>query len=70
MYGSKCSNKNCSDAKHLLNHFPKTHRSFLRKITIDLLYFETFMTSIYERKISAEVRLIHAEQISYIISSF
>ena len=32
--------------------------------------FPTFMTSIYEKKISAEVRLIHAEQMSYVISSF
>ena len=62
-------------------HFPKIHRSVLRKLTIDLLYF-SFMTSIYEQKISAEVRLIHAEQMSlynfiilrskclFIISSF
>ena len=31
--------------------------------------FETFMTSIYEKKISAEGRLIHAEQMPYIVSS-
>ena len=47
-----------------LNHFPKTHRSVLRKITIDLFIFEMFMTSIYEKKILTEVLLIHAEQMS------
>ena len=26
--------------------------------------FDTFMTSLFEKKISAEVRLIHAEQMS------
>ena len=46
----------------MVRHFPKIHRSVLRKITIDLLYLETFMASIYEKKISAEVRLFHAEQ--------
>ena len=47
-------------------HFPKIRRSVLCKITIDLFLvdgiFETCMASIYEKKISAEVRLIHAEQ--------
>ena len=47
-----------------LNHLPKTHRSVLRKITIDLFIFEMFMTSIYEKKILTEVLLIHAEQMS------
>ena len=47
----------------LTKHFLKIHRSALRKIAIEILYFETFMTSIYEKKISAEVPLIHAKQI-------
>ena len=47
--------------KHV--HFPIIHRIVLCKITIDL-FFETFMMSICEKKISAEARLIHAEQIS------
>ena len=47
-----------------INHFPKIHRSVLCKITIDLLYFEMFVTSIYEEKVSARVQLIYAEQIS------
>ena len=46
------------------NHFPKIYWSVLRKITIDLFIFETFMTSICEKKILVEVRIIHAEQIS------
>ena len=47
-------------------HFPKIHRSVLRKITIDLLYFwDVYDVNLWE-KISAEVRLIHAERISYI----
>ena len=45
-------------------HFPKIHRSVLRNIAIDYCIFETFMTSICEKKMSAEVRLIHAKQIS------
>ena len=45
-------------------HFPKIHRSVLFKITIIYFIFETFMTSICEKKNSAEVQLIHAEQIS------
>ena len=58
-----------TEKKH--NHFPKTHRSVLRKIKIDLLHFEVFMTSIYEKKVSAEVQLILAEQMpvyNFIIS--
>ena len=47
-----------------INHFPKIHRSVLCKITIDLLYFEMFVTSIYEEKVSARVQLIYAEQTS------
>ena len=49
--------------KFSITTFRKSIEVFLRKITIDLLYFlRRFMTSIYEKKkISAEVRLIHAE---------
>ena len=45
-------------------HFQKIHKSVLRKIANIYCIFETFMTSVCEKKISAEVRLIHAEQIS------
>ena len=44
--------------------FPKIYRVALRKITIDLLHFWDLQTPIYEKKNSAEVRLIYAEQIS------
>ena len=49
-----------------INHFPKIHRSALRKITVDCCIFETFMAIIYEEKISGEVELIliHSEQMS------
>ena len=40
-----------------LFHFPKIYRSALSN-------FETFMTSIWEKKISAEVQLNHAKQMS------
>ena len=46
----------------IVAHFPKIHRSVLRKITIDLLYFLD-VYEVCEKKISPEVRLIHAEQI-------
>ena len=46
-------------------HFPKIHISVLRKIAIDLLYFWDFYdVNLWEKQISAEVRLIHAKQIS------
>ena len=45
-------------------HFSKIHRSILRKITIDLLYFwDVYDISLWE-KTSTEVRLIYAEQMS------
>ena len=47
-------------------HFPKIHRSVLCKITFYFI-FEMFMTSICEKNISAEVRLIHVEQVSLYI---
>ena len=45
-------------------HFPKIHRSVLRKITIDILYFWDVYESVYEKKVLAEVQLVHAEQMS------
>ena len=47
-------------------HFPKIHRSVLCKITF-YFNFEMFMTSICEKNISAEVRLIYVEQVSLYI---
>ena len=47
-------------------HFPKIHRSVLCKITFYFI-FEMFMTSICEKNISAEVRLIYVEQVSLYI---
>ena len=49
---------------HFSNHFPKTVEVFFVKKQLIYFIFETFMTSICEKKISAEVRLIHAEQMS------
>ena len=46
-----------------LNHFPKIHRSFLHKITIDLLYFwGVYDGNLWEKNLT-EVWLINAEQI-------
>ena len=56
-----------SEAKISLS---KNHKSVLRKITIDLSYFWDVYDVNLREKNSAEVRLIHAEQISCIISSF
>ena len=47
-------------------HFPKIHISVLCKITFYFI-FEMFMTSICEKNISAEVRLIYVEQVSLYI---
>ena len=47
-------------------HFPKIHRSVLCKITFYFI-FEMFMTSICEKNISAELRLIYVEQVSLYI---
>ena len=47
-------------------HIPKIHRSVLCKITFYFI-FEMFMTSICEKNISAEVRLIYVEQVSLYI---
>ena len=47
-------------------HFPKIHRSVLCKITFYFI-FEMFMTSVCEKNISAEVRLIYVEQVSLYI---
>ena len=47
-------------------HFPKIHRSVLCKITFYFI-FEMLMTSICEKNISAEVRLIYVEQVSLYI---
>ena len=39
-----------------INHFPKIHRSVLRKVTIDLLYiFEMFLMSIYGKKLLTQL---------------
>ena len=53
----------CQNIKHKY-HFPKIRRSVLRKIIKDLLHFRDVYDVIYEKKFLAEVRLIHAEQIS------
>ena len=46
-------------------HFPKIHRSVLGEIKIDLLYFwNVYDVNLWEKKNSAEVRLVHAEQVS------
>ena len=46
-------------------HFPKIHRSVLCKIIIDLLYFwDVYDVNLLKKENSAEVRHIHAEQIS------
>ena len=47
-------------------HFPKICRSVLCQITFYFI-FEMFMTSICEKNISAEVRLIYVEQVSLYI---
>ena len=47
-----------------IQHIPKIHRSALCKITIDLLYFWDVSDVNLWKKISAEVRFIHAEQMS------
>ena len=44
-----CCEMNVFFSDLFINHLPKIHRSVLRKVAIDLLYFETFMTSIYEK---------------------
>ena len=45
-------------------HFPKIHRSALHKITIDPLHFwEVYDVNLW-KKVSAEVWLIHVEQVS------
>ena len=51
------------DGSTFQEHFPKIHRSVLRKIAKIYCIFETFMTSSM-RKTSVEVRLILAEQMS------
>ena len=56
--------KNQKPRMHFSNHFPKTVEVFSVKKQLIYFIFETFMTSICEKKISAEVRLIHAEQMS------
>ena len=54
-----------------MNYFPEIHRSVPCKITINLLYFKDIYDVKLCEKMLAEVRLIHAEQMSlYIISSF
>ena len=45
-------------------HFLKIRRSVLCKITTDLFYFLDVYDVICEKKLSVEVRLIHAEQTS------
>ena len=46
------------------SHFSKIHGSVLCKIAIDLLYFwDVYDVNLWE-EISAEVQLVHAEQIS------
>ena len=54
----------CAFVLLFLRHFPKIHKSGLCKIKKIYCIFETFMTSIYEKKISTEKRLIYAKQIS------
>ena len=44
--------------------FQKSIEVFSVKYQLIYCVFETFMTSIYENKISAKVRLFHAEQMS------
>ena len=57
------THKSCADTNKA-THFPKIHRSVLLKITIDLLYFwDVYDVNLWEKN-SAEVWLIHAEQIS------
>ena len=47
------------------NLFAKIHRTVLRKIIIDLLYFwDVYDVNLLKKENSAEVRHIHAEQIS------
>ena len=54
-----------------INHFPKIH-SVLRKIATDLLYciFDTFMTSICEKKVRQKDGLLMQIKCLHIISSF
>ena len=53
-----------------LTHFLRIHKSVPHKRRIDLLYFwDVYDVGLWE-KISAEVRLIYVEQMSYKISSF
>ena len=47
-----------------LSTFWKSIEVFSVKKQYIYCIFETFMTSIYEKKISAEVRFFHAEQVS------
>ena len=44
------------------NHFLKIHRSVLHKITIDILYFEMFMTSVYGEKYGRSICLARQKQ--------
>ena len=50
-----------------INHFLKIHRSFLCQITIDLLYFKKFLTSIYEKKLRQTYGLQGRSSISYYV---
>ena len=52
-----------------INHFPKIHRSALRKITVDCCIFETFMAIIYEEKISGEVVFLFIQNKCLYVSS-
>ena len=45
-----------------INYFPKIHRSALRKITIDLLYFRDVCDGNLWGKSSSKSTVIHAEQ--------
>ena len=45
-------------------HFPKIDRSVLRKITITIVFLRCLWRQSARKKVSVEVRLIHAEQIS------
>ena len=58
-------NKNKESYYYCTVHFPEIHRIVLRKITTDLLYFwDVYDVNLWEKKISAEARLIYAEQTS------
>ena len=53
-----------AEISEMLNTFRKSIEVFPTKQQQIYCIFETFMTSICEKKILAEVRLVHAEQIS------